>query len=80
MFINILFSLGSDRLAGLLSLVPAVLFFHTHSSLLSVFVCSIVLFHSCCAHARVFGKTLLHEFPISYTEMGTILNVNISVY
>ena len=43
-------------------------FFHTHASLLSVFVCLIVLFHSCSSHARVFGKTLLHEFPVSYSH------------
>ena len=43
-------------------------FFHTLSSLLSVFVCSIVLFQSCCSHARVFGKTLLHEFPLFYSH------------
>ena len=24
------------------------------------------LFQSCCSHAQVFGKTLVHEFPISY--------------
>ena len=39
--------------------------FYTHASLLTFFVCIFVLFHSCCSHARVFGKTLLHEFPIS---------------
>ena len=39
--------------------------FHTHASLLTFFVCLIVLFHSWCSRARVFGKTLLQEFPIS---------------
>ena len=43
-------------------------FFHTHASLLSVFVCLIVLFHSCCSRAWVFGKTLVHEFPVSYSH------------
>ena len=43
-------------------------FFHTHASLLTFFVCLIVLFHSCCSHSRVFGKTLVHEFPISYSH------------
>ena len=38
-------------------------FFHTHASLLSVFVCLIVLFHSCCSHAWVFGKTLSMSSP-----------------
>ena len=28
-----------------------------------------VLFHSCCSHARVFGKTLMHEFYISYSHV-----------
>ena len=26
-----------------------------------------ILFHSCCSHAQVFGKTLANEFPISYS-------------
>ena len=30
--------------------------------------CFIVLFHSCCSHSRVFGKTLLYEFHISYSH------------
>ena len=68
MFIIIVFRLGCDKPSGLLLFVPAVLFFHTHASLLSVFVCLIVLFNSCCPHARVFGKTLVHEFPISYSH------------
>ena len=67
-FIIIVFWLGFDRPSGLLLFVPAVLFFHSHASLLSVFVCLIVLFHSCCSHAWVFGKTLLHDFPISYSH------------
>ena len=36
------------------------------SSLLTSFLCLYVLFHSCCSHAQVFGKTLMHEFHISY--------------
>ena len=34
--------------------------------LLTVFICFFILFilfHSCCSLERVFGKTLLHEFP-----------------
>ena len=27
-----------------------------------------VLLHSCCSHAQVFGKTLVHEFLISYSH------------
>ena len=42
--------------------------FHTHASLLTIFVCFFVLFRSCCSHARVFGKTLVHEFPMSYSH------------
>ena len=42
--------------------------FHTHDSLLTFFVCFFVLFHSCCSHARVFWKTLLHKFHISYSH------------
>ena len=41
--------------------------FHTHASLLPFF-CSFVLFHSCCSHVRVFGKTLVHEFLICYSH------------
>ena len=40
--------------------------FHTHASLFTLFVYS--LFHSCCFHARVFRKTLLYEFHISYSH------------
>ena len=41
-------------------------YIHTHASLLTFFVCLFVLFLSSSSHARVFGKTLLHESPISY--------------
>ena len=41
---------------------------HTHSYFLTLFFCFFVLFHSCCSHARVSGKTLLHEFHISYSN------------
>ena len=63
MFINIVFWLGSDRLLGLLR--ASFTAFHTHASLLTLFICLIVLFHSCGSYARVFGKTLLQELPIS---------------
>ena len=38
--------------------------------LLTLFFCYFVLFHSCCSHAQVFGKALVHEFlnSYSYTE------------
>ena len=42
--------------------------FHIHS-LLTFFPCFIVLFQSCCSHARVFGKTLVQEFPIFYSHV-----------
>ena len=42
--------------------------FHIHSPLLSFFLCFIVLFQSCCSHVQVFGKTLVHEFPIFYSH------------
>ena len=29
-----------------------------------------VLFHSCCSHSLVFGKTFVHEFHISYTVLA----------
>ena len=50
-----------------------------HASLLAVFVCLFIVFQSQCSHARVFGKTLLHEFPIfvailngRYTNFGFV--------
>ena len=39
--------------------------FHNRSSRLTFFVCFYVIFHSCCFHAHVFGKTLEHEFHFS---------------
>ena len=42
--------------------------FRTHASLLSFFVYFFLLFRSCCSHARVFGKTLVHEFIMSYSH------------
>ena len=42
--------------------------FHNHSSLLTFYLCYFVLFHSCCSHARVFRKSVMHEF-ISYNHI-----------
>ena len=47
--------------------------FHTHASLLTIFVCFFfvcffVLFRFCCSHTRVFWKTLVHEFPFTYSH------------
>ena len=65
LFIVIVFRLGCDRPSGLLLFVPAVLF-----SILTPLFCvsSFVLFRSGCSHAQVFGKTLVHEFRISYSH------------
>ena len=41
--------------------------FHAHASLLIFFSFS-VLFHFWCSHAQVFGKTLVHDFLISYSH------------
>ena len=75
-FNNILFCLGSDRRSGLLFFWPALLLLHTYfhlpSSLHTLDVCFLVNFHSCCSHARVFEKTLLHEFLISYRNTAHI--------
>ena len=58
------------RLSGLLFFSSArFTSFHTHASLLTFFVCFFVLFHSCYSHARVFGKTLVHEFHVSYSNI-----------
>ena len=32
-----------------------------------------ILFHSCCSHVQVFGRTLVHEFPISYSHIERYL-------
>ena len=46
-----------------------LLYFFSYAGLFSsFFVCLIVLFLSCCSHARVFRKTLLYEFSISYSH------------
>ena len=59
--IIIVFWLGCYRPWGLL-------FFFVPASLLVFFFCFFILLHSCCSHAQVFGKTLAHEFPISYSH------------
>ena len=43
-------------------------FFYIHYPLLTFFLGFIVLFQSCCSHGQVFGKTLVHEFPIFYSH------------
>ena len=68
LFIVIVFWLGCDRPSGLLFFRARFAFFHTQASLLTSFVCFFILFHYCCSHAQVFGKTLVHELPISYSH------------
>ena len=53
-------------------------FFLTDASLLTFFVGLFILFNFYCSHARVLGKTLVHEFPISYchTEWYLIFSRN----
>ena len=68
MFIIVVFSLGNDRPSGLLFFRARFTSFYTHASLLTAFVCFVVLFHSCCSHARVFVEILVHEFYISYSH------------
>ena len=36
-----------------------------NSSIFSLFLCVFALFQSCCSHSHVFGRTLVHGFPIS---------------
>ena len=67
LFIFIVFWLGCDMPSGLFLFLPTLLL-SIFTPLLTIFVCFFVLFRSCCSHARVFGKTLVHEFPISYSH------------
>ena len=66
MFINIVFWLGSDIGRRNFFFRDRFTSFHTHASLPAFFFCFYILFHTCCSHVRVFGKTLVHEFLISY--------------
>ena len=69
MFIIIVFWLGSERPSRLpffrARFSPP---FHTRASLLAIFIFFFILFDYCCSHARVFGETPVHEFPISYSN------------
>ena len=59
----------NDRQSGLLLFVPAVYTsFHIHASILTFVIGFVILYHACCSHPRVFGKTLVHEFSISYSH------------
>ena len=52
-------------------------FFFVPTELLSIyslfFLSCARLFHSCCSHAKVFGKTLVHEFHISNSNVYWII-------
>ena len=50
---------------GHVSTMTACTSFHKYSNLLTFFRCFILLIQSCCSHAQVFEKTLMHEFPFS---------------
>ena len=67
MFIIIVFRLGCDRPSGLIFFVPSLLLSIFEPLFLPSSPVS-VLFRSCCSDARVFGKTLMHEFPMSYSH------------
>ena len=55
------------RPSGLLFFRARINSFHTHASLLTVFVCLYNVFIPA-ASMRVFRKTLVHEFHISYSH------------
>ena len=46
----------------------------------SSYLCLFMLFHSCCSHARVFGKTLVHEFHISYSHTEWYILALVKIY
>ena len=62
MFINIVFWFSCDRPSGLLLFVPTLL-----PSILLLFLCLYFIL-AVPMHAWVFWKTLLHEFPVSYSH------------
>ena len=70
MFIIIVFWFGRDNPSGLILFRARLTSFHTHASLRTFCVCFFILFDSCCSHAPVFGKTLVHELIISYSHSG----------
>ena len=62
---------GMVGLSCSLALIVTGLFFNSFSfSLFPAFLHPLffVFFHSCCFHAQVFGRTLLHEFHLFYSH------------
>ena len=62
MFISIVFWLINDRPSGPFFFRTRFTSFLTHAYLFTFFV-RFCIFHSCCSHARVFVRTLVHESP-----------------
>ena len=67
MFIYIVFLLCNDRPFHTFFLSCALYLFPYSRLSPYTFFCFIALFRSCCSHAQVFWKTLMHEF-ISYSH------------
>ena len=64
-YLNFMFIIIILFWSGLRFFVPALLLSILMPLFLPFSVCIFVLFRSCCSHARVFGKALVHEFPMS---------------
>ena len=76
MFFIIVFWLGTERSLGFFLFHARFTSLLTHVSLHTFLFWLFVLFHSCCSHAQVFGKTLVHEFHFSssHTEWYLLLH------
>ena len=73
--------LGSELYVGHRDFFSCPLYFFPYINLslfTFFFLCFFVVFHSCCSHSQVYGKTLVHEFPISssHTEWNFLLSLN----
>ena len=68
MYIIIVFWLYVTGRRDIFFSCPLCFFPYSRLSLITSFFCFFILFHSCCSHAQVFGKLLVHEFPISYSH------------
>ena len=67
-FIIIVFWLGSDRPSGLTFLFSSAYFFPNSRLSSQLHISSYFLFRSFYSNARVSGKTLVHEFLLSYSH------------